>query len=425
MALESEKVLVPRELVKENKRLLAELDRLREDNKQLLREFERDRVRDKQQMENLRLMFEVAARVASTLDLKQLLPKIMQGATRVLNAEASSLMLVDEETGDLFFEVALGEKGEQVKTIRLKRGKGIAGWVLQHGKTLLVPDVDQDPRHAKEVPGAVGFLVKSILCSPLRQVDKIIGVVQVLNKLGPGGPAFSEEDIPLFEAFADQAATAISQARAHQDLADLFNSTVRAFSATLDARDPYTHGHSERVTDFSVAIAEEIVLSEEDLHDLRLSALLHDVGKVGVPDAILLKSGKLSGEEFELMKQHPVIGYHIVKPVKQLKRSLDGIRYHHERIDGRGYPDGLKGDQIPLQGRIIAVADCFDAMTSTRSYRERFATNLAVDILIETKGTQHDPRLVDAFVAAYEKGKIIEQARRPQPAAALGLASSL
>src|SRR2546426_8067992 len=194
MALESERLLSPRELVKENKRLLAELDRLREDNKHLLREFERDRVRDKQQMENLRLMFEVAARVASTLDLKQLLPKIMQGATRVLNADASSLMLVDEETGDLFFEVALGEKGEQVKTIRLKRGKGIAGWVLQHGKTLLVPDVDQDPRHAKEVPGSVGFRVKSILCSPLRQVDKIIGVVQVLNKLGPGGPAFSEED---------------------------------------------------------------------------------------------------------------------------------------------------------------------------------------------------------------------------------------
>jgi HD-GYP domain-containing protein (c-di-GMP phosphodiesterase class II) len=419
MRLGNEKLLDAAALLKENNRLHAELARLAGANKQLVREFEHDRLRDKQNTDNLRLMFEVAASVASTLDLKQLLPKIMQGATRVLNAEASSLMLVDEESGDLFFEVALGEKGEKAKTIRLKKGQGIAGWVLEHGRTLLVPDVDKDPRHARDVAGEIGFKTRSILCSPLRQVDQIIGVVQVLNKLGPAGPTFSEDDIPIFEAFADQAATAISQARAHQDLADLFNNTVHAFSAALDARDPYTQGHSERVTDFSLAIAEQINLPEEDQYHLRLSALLHDVGKMGVPDAILLKSGKLEGWEFELMKQHPVIGYHIVQPLKQLKKSLDGIRYHHERLDGLGYPDGLKGEKIPLQGRIIAVADCFDAMTSTRSYRERFLTSLALQELIETRGTQHDPWLVDAFVTAYKEGRIIEQARRPIRATAL------
>jgi putative nucleotidyltransferase with HDIG domain len=415
----------PKELISENQRLKDEVVRLRGISQQLQDQFDKDRHDNLRQIDSLRLMFEVAGSIAASLDLKELLPTIMAGATRVLNAEASSLILVDEETGELFFEVALGERSRETQRIRMKKSKGIAGWVLDNAKTLLVPDVSKDPRHARDVAKSIGFAVKSILCSPLRQAGKVIGVVEVLNKKGSEGPSFSEDDIPLFEAFADQSATAISKARAYGELAELSANTIRAFAATLDARDPYTYGHSERVTEFSLAIADEIGLCEEDRHHLKNAALLHDVGKIGVPDAILLKAGRLTDAEYEVMKQHPVIGYNIVSSVKQLRKSLAGIRHHHERIDGLGYPDRLKGNEIPLQGRILAVADFFDALTSTRAYRERFGTARVRQIMEEVKGSFHDPDLVDALFAAYEKGLVIEQSRRTETERGVRLEGSL
>jgi putative nucleotidyltransferase with HDIG domain len=169
----------------------------------------------------------------------------------------------------------------------------------------------------------------------------------------------------------------------------------------LDARDPYTAGHSKRVAEFSVLIAKQCNWSSKDIDLLNKSALLHDIGKIGIRDDVLLKEGKLTNEEFDQIKRHPVIGEEIVKGVQlteELLPILPGIKHHHERLDGCGYPDRLKGDEIPVFGRLIAVADAFDAMTSDRPYRKGMPIEKAFSILEEGKGTQWDPEFVDAFL---------------------------
>jgi putative nucleotidyltransferase with HDIG domain len=186
----------------------------------------------------------------------------------------------------------------------------------------------------------------------------------------------------------------------------LLESFYVVFAATLDARDPYTAGHSIRVADYSILIAEKAGLSDERIDLLKKSALLHDIGKIGIRDSVLLKEGKLSDEEFDTIKQHPVIGAHILEQINltdELKPLLPGVKYHHERYDGKGYPEGLKGEDIPLFGRIMAVADAYDAMTSDRPYRKGMPQEKAISILEEGKGTQWDPIYTELFIQAIKE----------------------
>ncbi|MEW5323054.1 HD-GYP domain-containing protein [Geobacillus thermoleovorans] len=195
---------------------------------------------------------------------------------------------------------------------------------------------------------------------------------------------------------------------------ELLNSFITVLTAALDARDPYTAGHSLRVARYALAIGKQLSLPDEQLDALYRSALLHDIGKIGIPDAILLKDGKLSDDEFAWIKKHPALGEAIlreVRPIEPIEPLLAGIRSHHERIDGKGYPDGLTGDEIPLFGKIIAVADAFDAMTSDRPYRKGMDIRQAADILKNGKGTQWDEEIVDVFL------QYVEQQLLPSPTA--------
>jgi putative nucleotidyltransferase with HDIG domain len=185
---------------------------------------------------------------------------------------------------------------------------------------------------------------------------------------------------------------------------------MRAFVAAIDAKDPYTRGHSERVAAFSRTIARYLQLPEEVQHKVWISGLLHDVGKIGVEDQVLLKEGKLTAEEFEKMKMHTVIGAEIMTPIEQLKEMVPGIRSHHEAWNGRGYPDGLKGEQIPLYGRIIGVADTFDAITTNRPYQQAYSLDYAVETIKKLTGSRFDAKIVTAFLRAFEAGEI-----RPRP----------
>jgi HD-GYP domain-containing protein (c-di-GMP phosphodiesterase class II) len=199
--------------------------------------------------------------------------------------------------------------------------------------------------------------------------------------------------------------------RAAEENAELFWGTAEALASAIDAKDPYTRGHSMRVQRYSVAIATEYGLKGSELEDIRLSSLLHDVGKIGVDDAVLKKPGKLTPEEFEQMKRHTVIGESIMAPIRQMKRSLPGLRSHHERWAGGGYPDRLAGERIPLMARIIAVADSFDAMTTDRPYQTAMSFERAIARLEELKGEGFDERIVDAFHRAYRAGAIDRPAR--------------
>lgn len=186
----------------------------------------------------------------------------------------------------------------------------------------------------------------------------------------------------------------------------LFINSVRMLAAAIDAKDPYTRGHSERVARYSIAIGKNLSLPEQEMRNLRISALLHDVGKIGIDDRILRKPGALNDEEFELMKQHPAKGASIMSGVAQLIDIIPGMKYHHEKWSGGGYPDNLEGEQIPMQARIVAIADTFDAMTTNRPYQKAMELGYVVEKIKSFAGTRFDPRVVDAFVQAVKRNDI-------------------
>jgi len=348
------------------------------------------------EVERLKSLLDISLKFGSTLDLQEILNLIMEIAKKTLDAEASSIFQIDEEKRELFFVVATGEKGKEAKTIRIPWGKGIAGWVAEHGKPLLVPDVSKDPRFFQDVDKKTGFKTKSILAVPLIRKGKVIGVAEVINK--KGGGEFTVEDTILFEAIAEQAAVAMENAKLYSQLENLFLSSIRAIVNAIEEKDEYTRGHTGRVTEYSLLIGKRLGLSNDEIKTLELSALLHDVGKIGIPDSILRKPGRLTDEEYAVIKSHPLRGVKILEPIENIRHILPGIRHHHERYDGKGYPDGLKGKKIPFYARIIAVADAFDAMTSDRPYRKGLPIEIARKEIEENRGTQFDPECADAFL---------------------------
>jgi len=192
---------------------------------------------------------------------------------------------------------------------------------------------------------------------------------------------------------------------ANSKLKEAYYGTIESLRLAVDAKDSYTSGHSDRVSYYSVLIGKEMGLSEEELDILKQGALFHDIGKIGIPDAILQKPGKLTDEEYDDIKNHPSIGAKIIGPAKIFEPLIPMVLYHHERFDGKGYPSGKKGEEIPLMARIVCIADSFDAMTSDRAYRPRFTVVKAMEEIENCKSTQFDPELVDAFMIAMRKNK--------------------
>ena len=354
--------------------------------------------------EQLRTLTKLSAILNSTLDPKEVQKRAMEAATELMDAEVGSLLLVDEKNNELYFEVALGEKGAQVKELRLKIGEGIAGWVAQQGEPLIVEDVQKDPRFAKKADKKSSFVTRNMICVPVRIKDKTIGVLQAINKKEG---AFVQEHLELFQMLANQVGIAIENARLMEDLRQTFYETAEALAEAIEKRDPYTGGHTKRVLTYSMAAAGYMGLSPEEMEQLKLSAILHDIGKIGVEDRVLRKQASLNDEEFGLMKTHPRMGAEIMQHVEKLKYVIPGMKYHHERFDGKGYPEGLKGVEIPIIARIISVADTFDAMTSDRPYRKGLSDETAISELMKFSAIQFDPDVVKAFIEAHKDGKII------------------
>ena len=272
-------------------------------------------------------------------------------------------------------------------------------------------------------------LIKAKLCVPCYFKRDLLGILVLGEKIS--GEAFSREEMGFFVTLANDAAMAIANAFLIENLQQkideikelylrehrIFIHTAIAMAAAIDARDPYTHGHTERVTTYCLAIARELegipeMSSYKNFREtMQISALLHDIGKIGVPDHILNKHGKLAPEEFEEIKKHSIIGATILHPIKELTDVAREVRHHQECYDGSGYPDGLKGSDIPLISRIIAVADAFDAITTDRPYKKKKKIEEAIQELKRCSGTQFDPVIVSAFLLAYEKGNIIASSR--------------
>ena len=328
----------------------------------------------------------------------------MEAATRLLKAEAGSLLLMNEEKSQLYFEVALGNREEDMKTISLNFGEGIAGWVAQHGKPLIVNSPERDHRFFKGVDERTEFKTRNIICVPVRVKEKIVGVLEAVNK--QDGGKFNKEDLSLLTSLADQVAVALDNSRLYQELEEMFFQMADSFADAIEKRDPYTGGHTRRVTLYSEAIAKYLPLEPLQRKWLKITSVLHDIGKIGIEDYILKKPDRLNPEEFEVIKRHSEIGAKIVEHIRQLKEIIPGVKYHHEQVDGKGYPDGLMGEDIPPLARIVAVADTYDALTTDRPYRKAMGKEAAVEEMKRCSGTQLDKEVVEAFIQAYEKGEI-------------------
>jgi len=375
----------------------------------------------------LQALVDIVSHITTTLDRDQLLERIMHHASQLLNVEATSIWLRDERTGDLVLQMATGKESRQLRgeEVRVPAGRGIIGYVTSKGERVLVNDVRNDSRFYRKIDQQSGFVTRSILCLPLRAPTiqlgsgagvlpaKIIGAAQALNKRD--GQSFSAEDVSLFETLASQAATVLQLAWLYERNSRLFLGIIKAVTGAIDLKDPYTRGHSQRVADFAVAIAREMGLSQEMLYHVRIGAILHDVGKIGVGDAILKKPEHLTNEEMGMMKLHPTYGVRLLHDADLedlLREESSAMAQHHERLDGSGYPLGLKGDEISLIGRIVAVADAFDAMTSSRPYRPAMSLEQTFSILCSAGGTEYDAQCVEALVRAHAQGMIKTQAER-------------
>ncbi len=357
-----------------------------------------------ERVDRLGLLSRLSQILNSTLEHQEVRKRAVEAATQLMKAEKGSLLLRDEKTGKLSFEAAPRDKEETMKAITLNVGQGIAGWVAQKGRPLIVNHPENDPRFYEGVDGKTSFKTRNILCVPVKVKKRVIGVLEAVNKRH--GADFDQEDLSLFASLADQVAIALDNARLYQEQEEMFFQTVESFADAIEKRDPYTGGHTQRVTLYSLAIARYLPLKPAEKRWLKIASTLHDIGKIGIEDQILKKPDPLSPAEYDIMKHHSNLGAGMIERIRQLREIVPAIKYHHEKVNGRGYPTGLKGEDIPLIAKIVAVSDTYDAMTSDRPYRRALSKTTTIQELKRCAGTQFDRGVVEAFMKAYRNGEI-------------------
>lgn len=351
---------------------------------------------EKLQSENVRLhsLLEVTNTLSSVINLETLLFKIMDVVRINLHADRCTVFILDKEKNELWSKVAMGLKQE----IRFPADKGIAGFVATSGETLNIPDAYADYRFNPEVDKKTGYKTKNMLTMPMRDKrNEVIGVFQVLNR---ESGSFTKEDEELLSAISSIAAGALENALLYEEIRKSFTSFIETLSTTLDARDYITSGHSRRVTLYAVQISRLMRLDATEINRVRYASLLHDIGKIGVPEIVLFKNKKLSDDEYEIIKRHASLTKSILSKIhfqKDLKDVPEIASTHHEKIDGTGYPDGITGSEIPLGGKILAVCDVFDALTSRRQYRDRIEIEKVMEIIDKETGTAFEPFVVYEF----------------------------
>ncbi len=350
----------------------------------------------RKEKERMRSLLDFGHEVSSRiLDLDELLKLIMAETRNILNADRCTVFVRDFDTDTLWSKIADGLGGGE---IRIPMAKGIAGAVARSGELINIKDAYSDSRFDTATDKKTGYVTKTILSCPMKnKKGESIGVFQVLNKKGG---VFDDEDEKILLLLARQAADAVENAFLYDEQKKMFESFIDTLSDTLDKRDCLTAGHSRRVTFFSIKTGEAMMRSPHEIEILQYASWMHDMGKVGVREHILVKAGKLTDEEFEQIKNHAVFTREILGKIyfkREFRQIPEIASSHHENLDGSGYPCGLKGTSIPFLSRIIAVCDVFDALTSKRHYREPMPILGVLNIVKDGTGTKFDPLCVDAF----------------------------
>ncbi|GEM_PF-1981869 len=327
--------------------------------------------------EKLTALMEVSNYIAAQLELREVIRAVVEKTSALLAADRSSVFILDDEREELYTIVAQGLESIE---IRIPLGQGIAGYVARTGETVNIADAYEHPAFDPTWDRKSGYRTRSMLCMPLRnRRGETIGVFQVMNKLD--GDRFSQEDEELLRALSGAVSVAIENALLYEEQKKQFDSFIKVLATTIDSRDPTTGMHTVMVTGIAVLIAREMGLTAEEVEKIRIAATLHDIGKIAIPDAVLRKPTRLSREEFEIMKRHALYSILILRRIR-FRRDLRDIPEiagaHHERIDGGGYPFGLKGEELTLPMRILAVADVFHALIQDRPYKKGLSLEEAV-----------------------------------------------
>lgn len=365
------------------------------------------RVRDRR----LNAVLNCGGALADNGDLQQMMLLALKSSVEETKAQCGYVMLTDQDNPNLIRpEVAYSIDGSFSFPEELEMGGGLSGYVAKTGQPISIGgNTDQF------LDGVIEG-VQSAACVPLisrgyrragqPSIEQGLGVLTLIDQKDPS--AFASDDMELLRTMSSLMAVAVSSARMEERRRATFLQTLESLATALEARDEYTRGHSQRVCELSIMIGERMGFSSDALEELRIGTILHDIGKIGVPDAILNKRARLTDEEFLVMKTHPVIGYEICKPLMLSEGVLMIIRNHHEKLDGSGYPDGLKGGELPLSLRIVCVADAFDAMSSRRPYRAVMEIATVLGELSRGAGTQFDSVVVENLKELLNNGRLNE-----------------
>jgi putative nucleotidyltransferase with HDIG domain len=369
----------------------------------LASELEEKNIGLTQAVDRLQALYKMGLAVNATMELDKLLNLLSKKSMETMKAQIGYILMTNEKTDALLVGGAAGilEGFDREQAIPLKPG-GVSYWVINNNQAKLIESVDNAREFSKM--SRLGFIRESIICAPLTDKNQVIGTITIANPVD--GSSFGPSDLELLSTIATQASIAIRNARLYEAQETTYLNTVQALVSAIEASDAYTRGHSERVTRYSLALAKELGVDGDPLKQLEQAAILHDIGKIGIDVALLHKKEKLTSADIEILKLHPSIGVRILEPMHFLGTVREIIEQHHERYDGKGYPNGLSGADWRLEGRILAVCDTYDAMTSDRPYRKALSHELAIQEIHNHSGTQFDPAVAAAFISMCQENQL-------------------
>lgn len=362
---------------------------------------------------HLATLVRVGYAVSGSLELDEVLGLVLEQGMQAVEAEAGTVWLLEGER--LIPRAARGPKADAVRGAQLKNGEGLVGQTIVLRSGLLVHDVRRYPLWASHIDDVTGYRTRTLMCVPLEVRHQVLGALQFVNK--SRRRRFDSEDLQLATALARHAALAVANSLLFEETQRVHEGLIRSLITAVEAADPYTAGHSQRVSRYCAALADQLGLVREARRQAQWAGLLHDVGKLVVLPVILRKHGRLNARETEQVREHVLVGADMIARLDAglaLQPVADAVRHHHEWFDGTGYPAGLRGQAIPLLARIVAIADAYDAVTSDRPYRAAQAPADGMHEIQAGAGRQFDPDLAAAFIEAGRQGRL---APEPETAA--------
>ena len=360
------------------------------------------KIKMERQVQQLSILRSIDLAIASGLDLNLLLSMLLDRVMALMHVDAATVLLLNAKSNLLEFSAGKGFHSNMLQYTRLKMGEGCAGRVALGREMIYIPDLTKDRMEFDRSPLFVQENFVTYWGVPLLAKGRVLGVLEMFHR----SPLKPDKDLQNFLIMvAGQAAIAIDSAmmfselqRSNVELSLAYDSTIEGLSRALDLRDKETKEHTFRVTDITVKLATRLGVRQADLIHIRRGAILHDIGKVAIPDQILFKPGPLGKDEWDIMRKHPDIAVELLSPVSYLEPALEIPHWHHEKWDGSGYPDRLSQEDIPFSARLFAVADVYDALTSNRPYRSAWSKSDAVEYIEAQAGTHFDPRVVPEFL---------------------------